>query len=780
MNSFVHIACLVFLIILIYSNTLNAPFQWDESKHLGDNPIVKDLRYILHPSEGQWSERYEFFVNRYIAFLTFALNYRIHGLSVAGYHIVNIAIHVANSILVYLLVLLTFRTPFFRGQGPGISGQESENGSQRQSLVPGTRSLTPKLVAFFSAALFAVHPLQTEAVTYVMQRFASLVTFFYLLSLVAYIKFRLCTPMSLRAPDGGAAISSFKARLLHFVRNDTSYSRRIFFYSVAFFSAVLAMKTKENAFTLPIVIALYEFCFFSVPSPRVPVSPRLRVFLSPRLLFLVPILLTLLIIPLTHMSLGASPKIDPGLYGHVYPQPEYLFTEFRVIVTYLRLLFLPINQNLDYDYPVFHSFFAPQVIVSFLFLGALFGLGVYMIIGNRQWAIGNGIKAKDKEDDSRFTNSRCFESTIHDSRLFRLIGFGILWFFITISVESSVIPLWLLICEYRVYLPSVGISIAVVTGVFWFFSRFAKSRYSGSTSHISRPLIAMLFLSIGVLGVATYLRNEVWGDGIRLWEDTARKSPEKARPYFALGNIYKDDNMPDRAIEQYLIAIKLKPDYLEAYENLGTVYKDINMPDKAIENYLIAIKLKPDDADAHVYLGIEYRSLNMEDKALEQYLIAVKMGPNNDKAHNNLGIVYQELNMPDKAMEQYLIAIRLNPDIAETHYNLGIIYQGFNLYDKAMEQYLIAIRLKPGLAQAHFNLGNSYQALNMIDKAIEQYSIAISLKPQGYANPHFSLGLLYYKMGQTEKARQEITAGLKIKPDVEWAQQLLNTVNSER
>ncbi len=748
-----HIACLVFLIILIYSNTLNAPFQWDESKHLVDNPIVKDLRYILHPSEGQWSEQYEFFVSRYIAFLTFALNYRIHGLSVTGYHIVNIAIHIANSILVYLLVLLTFRTPFFRGQGLGISGQESEKGSQRQSLVPGTRSLTPKLVAFFSAALFAVHPLQTEAVTYVMQRFASLVAFFYLLSIVAYIKFRLCTPMSLRAPDGGAAISSFKARLLHLVRNDTSYSRRIFFYSVAVISAVLAMKTKENAFTLPIVIALYEFCFFSVPSPhvpvsprprvpasslpspRVPASPRLRVLHSPRLHYLVPILLTLLIIPLTHMSLGASPQIDPGLYGHIYPQPEYLFTEFRVIVTYLRLLFLPINQNLDYDYHVFHSFFAPQVIASFLFLSALFGLGVYMIIGNRQWAIGNGIKAKDKEDDSRFTNSRCFGSTIHDSRPFRLVGFGILWFFITISVESSVVPLWLLICEYRVYLPSVGISIAVVTGVFWFFSRFA--------SHISRRLILVLFLAVGVLAVATYLRNEVWGDSLRLWEDTVRKSPAKASVHDFLGYHYQQNNLLDKAMEQYLIAVKLDPDDAALHNDLGGAYESFHMPDKAVEQYMIAVKLDPDLAEAHYNLGLAYKSLNMPDKAMEQYLIAIKLRPDYAEAHHNLGNIYLSLNMPDKAMEQYLIAVKLRPDYADPHTNLGIIYNSLNMPDKALHELQIVANLKPDVAESHFNLG-----------------------------------ILYYKMGQTEKARQEITAGLKIKPDVQWAQQFLKGIPS--
>ncbi|MGO9014165.1 MAG: tetratricopeptide repeat protein [Dissulfurispiraceae bacterium] len=768
----VHIACLVFFIIIIYSNTLNAPFQWDESFFIVDNPIIKNLHYFTSPATAKGFKLYTALINRYVGYLTFALNYRVHGLSVTGCHIVNIAIHIANSVLVYLFVLITFRTPFFTKtvNGEEVKGEENVNGEWVNSeLKPEKKSFTIRdslftihhsqslndsqsFIAFFSAAIFAVHPIQIEAVTYVFQRFASLVTFFYLLSLVAYTKSRLMAEGEWRKGKGNFG-SVFRLQ-----------SSTVWFYIVALISAILAMKTKENAFTLPIVIVLYEFCFFS-PSPRVPVSRRLR--------YLIPIVLTLGIIPLTLISLTGTHNLDPGAYGaSEFPRWEYFFTQFRVIVTYLRLLFVPVNQNLDYDYPLFTSFFDPHVIASFLFLSALFVLGIYMITGNRHWAIGNRTKAESKANSSRFT--------IHDSRSFRLIGFGILWFFITLSVESSIIPLAMIITEYRVYLPSVGIIMSVVTGAFMLKERLRASRLSIVGSQKSGKIImGILALILVVLSVATYMRNEVWGDGIRLWEDTARKSPAKARAYFALGNIYKDRNMPDKAIENYLIAIKLKPDYVEAYKSLGTTYKDRNMPDKAIENYLTAIKLKPDDADAHVYLGIEYKSLNMNDKAMEQYLVAIKMEPNNDKAHNNLGIIYQDINMTDKAIEQYLIAIRLNPDVAETHYNLGLIYQASNLYDKAVDQYLIAIKLKPGLAQAHFNLGNAYQALNMIDKAIEQYSIAIRLKPQGYAYPHFNLGLLYYKMGQTGKARQELTAGLMIKPDVQWAQQLLKSIPSD-
>src|SRR5208337_5527193 len=150
--------------------------------------------------------------------------------------------------------------------------------------------------------------------------------------------------------------------------------------------------------------------------------------------------------------------------------------------------------NIDYDYPVFKSVFDLPVILSFLFLSALFGLGVYLI------------KTKDntKETDSGqagmtkkikgLAASGCHSGlsgigsrfTSHDSRPFRLIGFGILWFFITLSVESSIIPIPMIINEYRVYLPSVGLIICVVTGAFLVFSPKVGALEARFTAHVSR------------------------------------------------------------------------------------------------------------------------------------------------------------------------------------------------------------------------------------------------------------------------------------------------------
>src|SRR3972149_6709659 len=166
----VYLLLIVVLGLLSYSNTLGAPFQWDEQTYISENPIIKDLSYFADLSKAKGFEQYSAVKNRYVGYLTFALNYKFGGLDVRGYHVVNIAIHILNAMLVYFLATLTFKTPFLKDSS--------------------IKEKSP-LIALFSALLFVSHPIQTEAVTYIFQRLASLMAFFYLLSLVLYIKWRL-------------------------------------------------------------------------------------------------------------------------------------------------------------------------------------------------------------------------------------------------------------------------------------------------------------------------------------------------------------------------------------------------------------------------------------------------------------------------------------------------------------------------------------------------------------------------------------------------------------
>lgn len=603
-----HLVLIVLLGIAIYSNTFRSPFQWDETKFILQNPIVKDLHYFAEPSKAQGLAFYSALKSRYIGYLTFALNYRIHGPDVTGFHVVNLFIHIMNALLVYFFVLLTFRTPFFSGlKAP----------AQRDS----------QFIALFSSLLFVAHPIQTEAVTYIFQRLASLVTMFYLLSLVLYIQSRLATP---DMEHGAGAEKRW---------------RSVPYYIGSFISAVLAMKTKENAFTLPLMISLYEFLFFSGP-------------VKGRMLRLAPLLLTMPIVPLTFIGFDqpmgqiVSQMQDPASVGyHGISKTEYLITEFRVVVTYIRLLFLPINQNLDYDYPRYVSFGSPAVIASFLFLLAVFGFGVYLIFRSRN----ENARPPAEEDRSGA------------SPFYRLIGFGILWFFITLSVESSIIPIMMVIDEYRVYLPSGGAFISFITAL----SLLVKKSRSELPPRRGIAIAAIVTVIL-IFSAATYFRNMMWTDRIALWEDVVKKSPRKARPHYNLANLLKSEGRVDEAITHYQAASALSRDpkaSAPVHNNMGEAYYTKGLTEKAVEEFKIAIALQPDYGNAHNNLANAYAQAGRLDEAIGEYELAIKAGPEDGNVLNlgmmyyNLGITYMEKGMPGRAIGCFETAVKLVPAV---------------------------------------------------------------------------------------------------------------------
>ncbi|MDO9287628.1 MAG: tetratricopeptide repeat protein, partial [Thermodesulfovibrionales bacterium] len=364
------------------------------------------------------------------------------------------------------------------------------------------------------------------------------------------------------------------------------------------------------------------------------------------ILFLMPIILTLLIIPLS--LIGIDKPIGDAIgelkeaaqeTGEI-PRWSYLFTQFRVIVTYIRLLFLPINQNVDYDYPLYHSFFNPAVFLSFLFLLLIFAFGIYLLYAKRY--------------------------TLYASRF---LAFGIFWFFITLSVESSIIPIRDVIFEHRVYLPSVGFVVALTAAVGFVTARHGKRTASGK-----KVFAGIMIAVILALSGAAYARNAIWKDSISLWEDTVKKSPEKARPHNNLGSAYAKQGRIDEAVNEYKTALKIKPDFNDALYNLGISYFDQGRIDEAIREYKVAIMFKPGDVDIHNNLGVAYYRQGRIDEAINEYKAALKINPDYAKGHNNLGLAYAGQGRFNEAISEYKTALQLEPDFAGTRRNLEFIY----------------------------------------------------------------------------------------------------------
>jgi tetratricopeptide (TPR) repeat protein len=581
-KTIVNVILIIVLSFLAYANTFNVPFHFDDKPAIVGNPIITDLHFFSSPSKAEKFKgpmQYYSFRLRYIGYLTFALNYKIHGLTVTGYHITNLFIHTINALFMYWLVILAFKTPYLN----------------KSKIINYDRQ-----IALFTAFLFVCHPLQTQAVTYIWQRVTSLATLFYILSLLAYIKWRLS--VSQKKP----------VNILE--------KKNMLFYSISIIAAVLGMKTKEIVFTLPLIILLFEFMFFNGNLRR-------------RIMYVIPLLLTMLIIPRNFVGMD-KPLGDMVETVHEVVRAgsdmsrfDYLFTQFRVIVTYIRLLFLPIHQNLDYDYHLYHSLLQPGVFPSFLFLMVIALSGIFL------WY--------------RFRHSLPHT---------RLISFGIFWFFITLSVESSIIPIQDVIYEHRMYLPSMGVFLAITTMLFMVAAKL-KDRWKV----VETLVICFLVAIVIVLSGTTYARNNVWKDEIPLWEDVVSKSPNKLRGHNNLGSAYMSKGLIDKAITHYEAAVTLEPDDLEAHYNLGNAYSARGLFEKAVMHYETAITLRPDS----VY------------------------------AVNNLANVYLHQGLMDKAGELYKRAIRLNPGLANPYYNLGIIYLQQDDLVRAREHFERALQINP-------------------------------------------------------------------------------------
>lgn len=396
---------------LVYSNTFYASFHFDDTPQIVENYKIRSLSNWFDIIRGQ----------RGIAMLTFAVNYTIGGLNVVGYHIVNLAIHITNGILVYFLIFLTLGridmgTAVRQGFNPANSNPEG---------LPC--NVKAKRIAIYTALLFTVHPIQTQAVTYIVQRMEILASLFMLIGLLFFIK--------------GAGASNTYAKLL--------------FYGSVLASYLLGFYSKEIAITLPAIIFLYDYCFLA--------NGEFRKLISRLPLYIILLGMLVLLAAPTFSGLKETPGGSAGFGVQSITSKEHIFTQFNVLIYYITLLFVPINQNLDYDFPISKGLFEtplvkkgtvlnipiPPPIISLIILLGIIGFALYLLL-------------KRKTDNG------------HGQRY--LISFFILWFFIILSPTSSFIPIIDVIFEHRLYLASMGFFALFSLAFDWLFEYMERRR----------------------------------------------------------------------------------------------------------------------------------------------------------------------------------------------------------------------------------------------------------------------------------------------------------------
>ncbi|HZV68618.1 MAG TPA: tetratricopeptide repeat protein [Saprospiraceae bacterium] len=558
------LAAILILGILIYANSCGSTFHLDDLNNIRDNPSIRNLSDV----QGIWKYSH----TRFLAFLSFAWNYHYGQLNVWGYHFFNLIIHLINAVLVYWLSFLIFSTPVLKDK-----------------FMPKDKTMLSMAVAL----LFVSHPLATQSVTYIVQRMTSMSTMFYLLSVILYLISRLT------------------------VREKTVKNRLLIGAGV---SALLAMLTKENAFTIPFAIVLVEIFFLRTGQNAIS-------FKDKRVLLIGVALISLIALGFYNYSgILTNPQfVDSDMGNKDITAITYLLTQFSVILKYIQLLIVPVNLVFDYNYKLVMSFLDPRAWISFLALVGLIVLAIYFF------------------------------------KKHRIISFGIFWFFLTLAIESSIIPLQDLIFEHRTYLPSFGFFLILVYVV-----------YLLTWKNIRTIGITILALVISVNSVLAYMRNTVWKDEITLTTDSIEKSPGKARHYNNRGDALADQDKMEEAFRDFDKAIALHPTYSMAYYNRGNVFKKQKKYDQAIADYNSAIRLRPKFDKAYNNRGSAYKEINRLDEALADYDHAISINPGYYMAYNNRGTVYILQTEYQVAIEDLNKAIALKRDFAEAFGNRGV------------------------------------------------------------------------------------------------------------
>ena len=564
---------------IIYANILHAPFVFDDRGTITENEKVKHF----HQSFSDISN------SRYIGILSFSLNYSLGGLHVFGYHLVNNLIHATNALLLFYLIIMLLKTPLMTGN---------------------VRS--PEIMALMAAFFFVAHPVQTQAVSYISQRFTSLATLFYLAAVICYVKARL--------GQASGVVPGISAR------ENLAYSL------ACVVLAILAFKTKEIAVTLPIAMIICEvFCFYPGYGQR---KYAAKIIIPVMLIFAV------LIMPAGMLSFGKSLSEVASGIDEISKETvrisraAYLSTQIRVIVTYLRLLAFPINQNFDYDYPV-QSAFLPL-------LPSLLVLLLILLI------------------------------TLLTRKKARLVSFGILWFFLALSVESSIIPIRDVINEHRLYLPSAGIFMA---------SAAVLDRLIPANA----VRVALSVLLVLALSVATVHRNSIWSDPETVWADVIAKAPDNARAYNNLGVVYKERREYAKALEQFEKSLKTDRNFAAVYYNIGDVQYRLGNYEGALE---FLNRAQSGNVDRHLRLDIinkigrTYGALGQYDKAIRTLEDGLRQFPSSLVLMNNLGVQYIKDGQTDRAIKLYEEALAIREQIS-LYANLAIAYDMKGELEKA-------------------------------------------------------------------------------------------------
>jgi protein O-mannosyl-transferase len=645
------IAILVAAVGVAYANSFRGPFVFDDGPSIVMNPSIRhlgSLRVLAAPPDAITT------TGRPLVNLSLAINYAIGDLEVEGYHVVNLAIHILAALTLFGLVRRTLLLPAVSARfGAAATG-----------------------LGLTVALLWALHPLQTESVTYIVQRAEAMVGLFCLLTFYCLVR--------------GAAVAHGRG-----------------WYVAAVGSCALGMASKEVMVSVPLLAVLFD---------RIFIAGSFREGARRRWLFWLALAATwgiLAVVVPQSQERGGSAGFGLGMTSWAYAR-----TQFGCIVRYLRLVFWPSPLVLDYGRLLAKSAaeIVPYAIVVFLLVAAT----VVALALRPRWG---------------FAGAWFFAILAPTSSIVPLAGqteaehrmYLPLAAVVAVVVLGAFLALARLSPRWRRARWALVAAVAAMLGVATYRRNqdYQSELMLWNGAVASSPKNDRAYLS----RADAYRTKGQYEEAIRDYDTCLGLNPHYLKAYIGRGNALSSQGRHVEALRDYDRAIKLKPGIADAHNGRGGAYGEMGRMDEAIQEFDRAIAIDPEFAEAYFNRGNAYRVKGQLDVALENYAMAIKLRPNYAEAYGTRGNVLDGMGQTDAAIRDYDRAIALRPDYAEAYSNRGSAYDLKGEVEAALRDCDKAIALRPDFAEAYSNRGNVHQSRGQYAAAIRDYGQAVLLKP---------------------------------------------------
>jgi tetratricopeptide (TPR) repeat protein len=606
-----------------YVNSFRDAFAFDDQVAIEENPAIRRLWPLGPILRGP----------RPVVDLTFAANYALGGLHVPGYHLVNLAVHLLAALTLFGILRRTLTLP-------ALAGRFDEN--------------TAAWLGFCAALIWMLHPLQTEAVTYLAQRAESLMGLFYLLTLYSLIR---------------AASSPRPAA-----------------WSVAAVAAcALGMGCKQVMVTAPIALLLYDRCFIA-DSFGGALRRRGGLYLALAATWLI-------LIPSSAAEAFGPHATSAGFRLREVTPFQYARSQPGVILHYLALALWPARLCLDYGWPVANSL--EQIAPGATLIGGLLAATVWALVRRPRWG---------------FVGAWLFLLLAPSSSIMPIKDLAFEHrMYLPLAAPAVAAVLALRFAAERLFRPRLALGITALATLCaaaglgaMTLQRNAQYRNAVLVWEdvvAKRPENQRAWTNLG----KAYVNASRYEEAIRCCDKALELAPDYASAYTFRGQAWVGMGRLAEAISDCGRAIELQPDFAPFYNDRGLAYTEMGRLTEAITDYDKAIELQPDFATAYNDRGVVYVRLGRSEEALHDYDEAIRLNPDYATAYNNRANALADANRDAEAIRDYDRAIALQPDFPEAYNNRGATYARSGRLTEALPDFDAAIALRPNYASAFCN-----------------------------------------------------------------------------